>query len=664
MPSDRFRGPQRFRLVFLLTMGVLAGTLAWLSWEVLARDADDRRRAAREDAADRAVVVLERGLAASREQMAALLVAPEDPESLQLGDGAVLIEFDNDEVHAWPERRLAYVPAVPAPSFEFDAPPLADADRLFRGGRHAAAIDVLRRQSESRDPDTAAPALVRLAIYLVSLDRHVEALEAYDRLHALSTPVVAGLPAALTARAGALWANEQQGDRVAVDQAAAALRTDLNSGAWAIDGAAYQDLSEQAERWLGPVAIDQQPAAVADAIALAQATTWLWDAARSSSMPAAGQRSLATAAGPTLVVWSRSGSRLAAFVATARHVRETWLGSDALDVRLTDGAGSVVLSSPGRTSGDPAVRLLSDTALPWTIETFDTPNRTLASVSQPRQRLVIASLAVVLVVLIAGSWFVTRSVARELEVARLQADFVSAVSHEFRTPLTTLCQLSELLERGRVPSEQDRQTYYSLLSRQSNRLRRLVEGLLDFGRLQSGQFELRKQTCDAGELARSTIEEFAASSQGPRDLVSIDSDDAAPVLADRDAVRLALWNLLDNAVKYSSGGSDVRVEVRRDGRVVRIAVHDRGVGIAVREHGRIFEKFARGQAARDNDISGTGIGLATAREIIRAHGGDIVLESVESVGSTFTIMLPAAVSASREAVQPPMEAPNTETRPA
>jgi signal transduction histidine kinase len=309
------------------------------------------------------------------------------------------------------------------------------------------------------------------------------------------------------------------------------------------------------------------------------------------------------------------------------------------------------------------VRLLSYTALPWTIEAFDTPTTAVASASQPRQRLVIASLAVVLVVLVAGSWFVTRSVTRELEVARLQADFVSAVSHEFRTPLTTLCQLSELLERGRVPSEQDRQTYYSLLNRQSNRLRRLVEGLLDFGRLQSGEFELRKQTCDAGELARSTIEEFAASYGGSRHGVSIDSDDASSVLADRDAVRLALWNLLDNAVKYSPGASDVRVEVRRDGRVVRIAVHDKGAGIAAREQGRIFEKFARGHAARESGIAGTGIGLATAREIIRAHGGDIVVESVEGVSSTFTIVLPASVSASREAVQPPMEATKPETRP-
>src|SRR5207237_8539195 len=103
----------------------------------------------------------------------------------------------------------------------------------------------------------------------------------------------------------------------------------------------------------------------------------------------------------------------------------------------------------------------------------------------------------------------SQSVARQLAIARLQSDFVSAVSHEFRTPLTTLCQLSELLKRGRVADESDRQSYYELLYGESDRLRRLVESLLAFGRLEAGRTQFQVAPLDVATLVRQTADEFA-----------------------------------------------------------------------------------------------------------------------------------------------------------
>jgi two-component system sensor histidine kinase SenX3 len=116
------------------------------------------------------------------------------------------------------------------------------------------------------------------------------------------------------------------------------------------------------------------------------------------------------------------------------------------------------------------------------------------------------------------------------------------------------------------------------------------------------------------------------------------------VQADREALRCALWNLLENAVKYSPGGETVHIDVTRDGRFVEIAVRDEGIGIPRDEQRRIFDRFTRGAEARERHIGGTGIGLATAREIVRAHGGEIIVVSEPGRGSTFTIRLQRATS--------------------
>jgi signal transduction histidine kinase len=226
-------------------------------------------------------------------------------------------------------------------------------------------------------------------------------------------------------------------------------------------------------------------------------------------------------------------------------------------------------------------------------------------------------------------------------VARLQSEFVSSVSHEFRTPLTTLCQLSEMLMRGRLAGEQECRESYALLHQESDRLRRLVEGLLNFGRLEAGKMQLRFETVDAAALVRQWAAEFAGGQQarGHRLEVAADAETVA-VRADHEALRCALWNLFDNAVKYSPDCDTVWVEAGRNGRNVVITVRDRGAGIARSEQKRIFRKFVRGSAARGSEVGGTGIGLATARQIVRAHGGEITVDSEPGRGSAFRILLP------------------------
>jgi signal transduction histidine kinase len=200
-------------------------------------------------------------------------------------------------------------------------------------------------------------------------------------------------------------------------------------------------------------------------------------------------------------------------------------------------------------------------------------------------------------------------------------------------------QLSQMLSHGRVIQEDRRQQYYDVLARESERLHRLVEGLLNFGRMEAGAVRYRLESVDAAELVRSVAGEFERQAEGCKVEVSAVSNPCV-VRADREALSVALWNLLDNGLKYSPECRTVWIDVERDGREAAIAVRDRGIGIPRDEQHRIFQKFVRGSGATDAGVKGAGIGLSMVRDIIQAQGGRVRVESTMGRGSTFTLLLP------------------------
>lgn len=259
-----------------------------------------------------------------------------------------------------------------------------------------------------------------------------------------------------------------------------------------------------------------------------------------------------------------------------------------------------------------------------------------------RRRMLLGGLAMMAVLLIAGIYFIGRSVTRELELVQLKSDFVSAVSHEFRSPLTSMRQFTNMLAAGRIPNEERRKSYYDLLSAETVRLQRLVEGLLDFGRMEAGSMEYSFAPVDAADFVRHVVTDFQLEVREDGYQIEFVAGGPGTVIrADREALARALWNLLDNAVKYSPDCRTVRVELAREAHEVFIRVQDRGVGMSLGEQREIFRKFVRGGAAESTRAKGTGIGLAMVDHIVRAHGGKICVESEPGRGSTFTLILPA-----------------------
>jgi two-component system phosphate regulon sensor histidine kinase PhoR len=202
--------------------------------------------------------------------------------------------------------------------------------------------------------------------------------------------------------------------------------------------------------------------------------------------------------------------------------------------------------------------------------------------------------------------------------------------------------MAELFDEDRWPSEEHRRRGIEVLGRESARLRRLVESLLDFARMEAGAAHYRLEPLDPGDLVRSTVEGFRRQTASRRHEIQLAVAAELPQIeADGEALGRAVWNLLDNAVKYSPDAKAVETDVALREDRLAISVRDRGIGIAPEEQHQIFQKFVRGSQAKARGLKGTGIGLTMVRHIVRGHRGEIRLDSEPGRGSTFTILLPA-----------------------
>ena len=221
-------------------------------------------------------------------------------------------------------------------------------------------------------------------------------------------------------------------------------------------------------------------------------------------------------------------------------------------------------------------------------------------------------------------------------------DLVANVSHELKTPIAAIrAHLENLLDGVEQP---DPKTLQVMLT-QSERLGRLVEQLLDLSRLESGEVRLHREPVSLAPLVSQVVSEIQVSR--PDGSVSLASDvpvELPPVQADRERVHQVLFNLVDNAVRFTPPGGAVTVSAHTHNGSIEIAVADTGVGIGPEHLPRLFERFYRVDPARSREDGGTGIGLAIARSVVEAHGGHIHAESRLGAGSVFTFDLPVAAS--------------------
>ncbi len=277
--------------------------------------------------------------------------------------------------------------------------------------------------------------------------------------------------------------------------------------------------------------------------------------------------------------------------------------------------------------------------LPLQLQVWPTDPAALAAQVSRQQTLYVGMLAVLVALLTFGGYFTARTLRTQVRVAQMQSDFVSTVSHEFRSPLAGINQLGEMLRDGRVPDDR-RQHYYGMIVTETQRLRRQVENILSFSRMDDGRTPYRLEPLDPTGWLRDLSQEFQRQVAGAGFTIEASIPDALPAMvADRDALTTAVHNLLDNAVKYSQESRTVQMVATASGDRLTIAVRDRGAGILDTNRPRIFEKFFRGDGELTERVKGVGLGLSLVQHIVTAHGGTVDVESREGAGSTFTIHL-------------------------
>jgi signal transduction histidine kinase len=305
--------------------------------------------------------------------------------------------------------------------------------------------------------------------------------------------------------------------------------------------------------------------------------------------------------------------------------------------------GRVLAASGEIPSKIPLLKTVFPAGVPdWTLE-FHAP---AAGAGQPffLSRRGFSSVMFLLIagILAFGLVLTVRSVSHELELARLKSDFVSTVSHEFKSPLTSIRQIAEMLQSGRVPSEERRQRYLDVLLEQSERLSLLTDNILSLARIEEGRQEFRFEKTDIAGLLNEVVSTVRERVRHEGFAVELDvRGPLPPVMADRTSLAQAVSNLLDNAVKYSGDSRTVSVSASAEGNELTIGVKDSGVGIRKQDLDRIFERFYRGGDELTRTVKGSGLGLTLVRKIVEAHGGRIEVVSEPGRGSTFTIRLPA-----------------------
>ena len=329
----------------------------------------------------------------------------------------------------------------------------------------------------------------------------------------------------------------------------------------------------------------------------------------------------------------------------------TW--SPVRILTLLDENGAPLATPPdsaGRDWRRPFVAREIGEALPrWEAAAYLTQPDSISAQARSSSLVIWIMVMILFVSVAGGGTMVLSSVYGEMRLAQQKATFVTNVSHELKTPLTSISLFVDLLRRKGPLAPAKKEQYLSLMASETERLTRLINNVLDFSRDRTARrYTIR--TVDAVEVAAQIVESQRVRLESRGFSVSlqrVQSGDpgagtVAAVRADPEALKQVLLNLLSNAEKYSAESKEIAVIVTREPSSILIRVCDRGIGIPERERERVFREFYRVDDSLSSGVQGTGLGLTIARRIARDHGGDITCAPRDGGGTEFIVRLPAA----------------------
>jgi signal transduction histidine kinase len=318
--------------------------------------------------------------------------------------------------------------------------------------------------------------------------------------------------------------------------------------------------------------------------------------------------------------------------------------SDVRILTVLDDSGTPIVAPEPRPGAEPdwrrpfAAREISPELPRWEVGAWLVNQELLASRANFARMVVWVEVAALSLAIITGGVVIIRTMSYEMRVASQKTTFVANVSHELKTPLTSIRLFAELMASGKQGDEGRRREYLRTMMSEADRLSHLVDNVLTFSR--RGREKYRMQNLSLAEVARDTLRQMEPHLVKTGFSVSFSEDGPLPARGDREALRQVIMNMLSNAEKYSGDVREISVRCASDGGYARAAVEDRGIGVDPGLSDRIFQEFYRADDSLSAMRGGAGLGLSIARGIARAHGGDVTYSPREGGGSAFTLSLP------------------------
>jgi signal transduction histidine kinase/tetratricopeptide (TPR) repeat protein len=277
----------------------------------------------------------------------------------------------------------------------------------------------------------------------------------------------------------------------------------------------------------------------------------------------------------------------------------------------------------------------------WTLIILPEENLGVATFIFRNQGIFFYIFLLILIILTFGLYFTMFIVNNELRISQLKSNFISTVSHEFKSPLTAIQQMTEMLDDGRVPSDVRKQKYYRAILKESNRLSLLINNMLDFSKMEVGQKSFHFEKGNLADIAEEMVLSIRNYWSDKGFEINFILNKVIPdSYFDKESIKQVLQNLIDNACKYSGTSKKVDVEVSTDTRNIVLSVKDYGIGIQKKDQKELFNRFFRSSDTLTQQIKGSGIGLTIVKQIVDKHLGELLLNSEYGKGSQFQVLLP------------------------
>ena len=313
----------------------------------------------------------------------------------------------------------------------------------------------------------------------------------------------------------------------------------------------------------------------------------------------------------------------------------------SINVKVEDESGKLIFSKVLKEETSYLSFPFPDYLPPWKIILSENKPGFIATLFKAGSGIYLFIFILIALLMVLGFVFIMYTLNVELRLNKLKSEFISNVSHELKSPLTSIRMMTEMLHNNRVQTEERKSAYYSAMLEESEHLSHLIDNILDFSRMDDDRKKYDFTDVNLDELLTKFLESTREMIPEPGFEIRYDRPEYVHVIkADKNAILQVFYNLIDNAIKFSGTSRVIDVNLSQEDNKIVFSVKDYGIGISVKEQGKIFDRFFRGDEPQRSGIRGSGIGLTIVKQIVEAHGGTIAIESVVGKGSRVMARFP------------------------